>query len=251
MELRNVVLVDGMRSAFGRGARGKLVATRLDEAGARVLRALLDRHPKVTDRMIEDVGLGTVNPRGEYSGLGTVPRLAGLPFEVCSFTSNRQCGSSMETLHRVAMSIAVGSIDCGIALGIERMGRTLMPSGGPAPKVPRNQGPNRRLLDMNEAQRTMAPDHSDYFTVPIPEYVLKSPPLQNMPQTAQNVIEMYNLTRQELDEFSAESHRRTAAAYERGIYKDEIVPLEVESPVYDKDGNWVSRNRRDHHLRSR
>ena len=58
--LRNVVLVDGARSAFARGAKGKLVATRLDEAGAKVLRALLDRNPKVDDSMIEDVGLGNV-----------------------------------------------------------------------------------------------------------------------------------------------------------------------------------------------
>ena len=51
--------------------------------------------------------------------LGVVARLAGLPLEVCSFNSNRQCGSSMETLHRIAMSIAVGATECGIALGID------------------------------------------------------------------------------------------------------------------------------------
>ena len=60
MQSRNVVLVDGARSAFARGGRGKLTATRLDEAGAYVLRALLDRNPKVPDAMIEDVGIGNV-----------------------------------------------------------------------------------------------------------------------------------------------------------------------------------------------
>ena len=63
MQLRNVVLVDGVRSAFARGGRGKLVATRLDEAGAQILRALLDRQPKVQDSMIEDVGISTVLER--------------------------------------------------------------------------------------------------------------------------------------------------------------------------------------------
>ena len=77
--LRNVVLVDGARSAFARGAKGKLVATRLDEAGAKVLRALLDRNPKVKDTMIEDVGLGNVCGFGEFTLLGTVQRLAGPP----------------------------------------------------------------------------------------------------------------------------------------------------------------------------
>ena len=59
-----------------------------------------------------------------------VARLAGLPLEVCVVQHNRQCGSSMETLHRIAMSIAVGAIECGIALGIERMGRALGGGGG-------------------------------------------------------------------------------------------------------------------------
>ena len=107
MPLRNVVLVDGARTAFARGAKGKLVATRLDEAGAQVVRALLDRNPKVKDDRIEDAGLGNVGGWGEFTGLGVMTRLAGLPLEVCSFNSNRQCGSSMETFHRVAMAIAL------------------------------------------------------------------------------------------------------------------------------------------------
>ena len=57
MDLKNVVLVDGVRSAFARGGRGALVATRLDDAGAKVLRALLERNPKVKPAMIEDIGL--------------------------------------------------------------------------------------------------------------------------------------------------------------------------------------------------
>jgi acetyl-CoA acetyltransferase len=87
MELQNVVLVDGARSAFARGGRGKLVATRLDDAGAQVLRALLDRNPKVKDNMIEDVGLGNVSGRGEFVMLGAVPRLAGLPLELAVIAS--------------------------------------------------------------------------------------------------------------------------------------------------------------------
>jgi acetyl-CoA acetyltransferase family protein len=60
-----------------------------------------------------------------------------------------------------------------------------------------------------------------------------------MTQTAQNVAECYALTRAELDAFSAESHRKTARAYAAGFYKDELVPLEVEEPVFDAEGNWV------------
>jgi acetyl-CoA acetyltransferase family protein len=234
--LRNVFLVDGARSAFARGAKGKLVATRLDEAGAKVLRALLDRNPKVKDAMIEDVGLGNVSGFGEFTLLGTVQRLAGLPLEACSFNSNRQCGSSMETLHRVAMSIQVGQTDCGVALGIERMGRGL--GGGPQVTQTRVTKINPRLFQMNDVQKKMAHDHKAYFSVDFPDYILNSPPLVGMTQTAQNVAEVYGLTRKELDEFSAQSHQKGAAAYAAGAYKDEIIPLEVEDPIYDDKGNW-------------
>ncbi len=238
MELRNVVLVDGVRSPFSRGGRGKLVATRLDELGAKVLRALLDRNPKVTDNLIEDVGLGNVSGQGEFLGLGAVPRLAGLPLEVCSFNSNRQCGSSMETFQRIATSIMVGASDCGISLGIERMGRGLGGGG-------RRAAPNRitkmnpRIFEKNDAQRNMAVDHDEDFSVPFPDFILDSPPLQSMTQTAQNVIEVYGISRQELDEYSAKSHQKTHAAYEAGIYKDEVIPLEVEEPVFNEQGDWL------------
>jgi acetyl-CoA acetyltransferase family protein len=237
MNLRHVVLVDGLRSPFARGARGKLVATRLDDAGAQVLRGLLERHPKVTDAMVEDVGLGNVSGQGEFTLLGTVPRLAGLPLEVCSFNSNRQCGSSMETFQRIAMSIAVGAIDCGVALGIERMGRGL--GGGVRAPQTRITKMNPRLFEMNDAQRSAAHDHDDYFSVPFPDYILNSPPLQSMVQTAQNVSEVYGLRREELDAFAVESHAKTQAAYEAGIYKDEVLPLSVEEPVFDDEGKWV------------
>ena len=237
MELRSVVLVDGVRSAFARGGRGKLVATRLDEAGATVLRALLDRQPKVDDQMIEDVGLGNVGGQGEFTLLGSVQRLAGLPLEVCAFNTNRQCGSSMETLQRVAMSIMVGATDCGIALGIERMGRGL--GGGPRVEPTRITKINARLFQPNEVQRRMASDHAETFSVPFPDYILNSPPLQSMTQTGQNAAECYGLSRRDLDGFAVESHRKAHAAYEAGIYKDEVVPLEVEEPVFDDEGRWV------------
>jgi 3-oxo-5,6-didehydrosuberyl-CoA/3-oxoadipyl-CoA thiolase len=236
MQLRNVVLVDGARSAFARGGRGKLVATRLDDAGAHILRTLLDRNPKVTDSMIEDIGLGTLGGRAEFTYLGNVQRLAGLPLEVCAFNSNRQCGSSMETMHRISMAIMIGNIDCGVAMGIERMGRALMAGGPPPTRVTRMTS---RISELNQIQRAPAADHDAYFSVPFPDYILKSPWLQSMIQTAQNVAEVYDLAREELDKYAVECHAKTHAAYEAGNYKEEVIPLEVEDPVFDDEGNWV------------
>jgi acetyl-CoA acetyltransferase family protein len=148
----------------------------------------------------------------------------------------------METLHRIAMSIMVGSTECGIALGIERMGRTLGGGGGGGEQS-RVSGFNKKWFEMNDAQRAMAHDHDQYFSVPIPDYILQSPPLQSMTQTAQNVVEMYGLTRKELDEFAVKSHQKTARASEAGTYKDEIIPLEVEDPVFDENKSWVEAER--------
>jgi acetyl-CoA acyltransferase len=244
LELKNAVIVDGARSAFGRGGRGKLVATRLDEAGATVLRALLDRNPKVSDWMIEDIALGNVGGAGELAGIGadTVARLAGLPAEISAVDSNRQCGSSMETLHRVAQSIMVGATDCGVALGIERMGRQLGGGGGNRATT-RITEFNKRRLEQNPAQRNLAPNHFDDFSVAFQDEILDYSPILSMTQTAQNVAEVYGLSREDLDQFSVESHKKAVAAYEKGAYKDEIIPLEVEEPVFDDEGNWVEDSR--------
>ncbi|MGE3076635.1 MAG: thiolase family protein [Dehalococcoidia bacterium] len=239
MELQNAVIVDGARSAFGRGGRGKLVATRLDEVGAQVVRALLERNPKVDPTTIEDIAMGNVGGAGELAGIGadTIARLAGLPAEISAVDSNRQCGSSMETLHRVAQSIMVGATDVGIAIGAERMGRQL--GGGPRGSATRITEFNQKRLQQNDVQRNMAKNHFEDFSVPFQDEILDYSPVLSMTQTAQNVAEVYGLTREEMDEFAVQSHKKAVAAYEKGIYKDEIIPLEVEEPVFDAEGNWV------------
>lgn len=239
MELQNAVIVDGARSAFARGGRGKLVATRLDEVGAQVVRALLERNPKVDPATIEDIAMGNVGGAGELAGIGadTIARLAGLPAEISAVDSNRQCGSSMETLHRVAQSIMVGATEVGIAIGAERMGRAL--GGGARGTATRITDFNKKRLDQTPVQRNMAANHFSDFSVPFQDEILDYSPVLSMTQTAQNVAEVYGLTREEMDQFAVDSHRKAVAAYEKGIYKDEIIALEVEEPVFDAEGNWV------------
>ena len=239
MELQNAVIVDGARSAFGRGGRGKLVATRLDEVGAQVIRALLERNPKIDPASIEDIAMGNVGGAGELAGIGadTIARLAGLPAEISAVDSNRQCGSSMETLHRIAQSIMVGATEAGIAIGAERMGRQL--GGGPRGSATRITDFNKKRLEQNDVQRNLAKNHFEDFSVPFQDEILDYSPILSMTQTAQNVAEVYGLTREEMDQFAVDSHRKAVAAYEKGIYKDEIIALEVEEPVFDAEGNWV------------
>lgn len=238
MELRNVVIVDGIRSPFSWGGRGMFEATRMDEVGVKILRTLMERNPKVEPNMIEDVGIG--NNMGDYDLvlLGVIPRMAGLPSETTCFHTNRQCGSSMETMQRIATAIMVGMMDCGIALGIERLGRSLARPESAVPPT-RVTDVNPRMLEKNDLQRNMAHDHDLDFSVPIPDEILDAPPLQPMPQTAQNVADMYGLTRKELDEYTVRSHQKLTAAYAAGIYKDEVIPIEVEKPVFNEKKQWI------------
>jgi len=237
MKLRNVVIVDGARSPFSWGGRGMFEATRLDEVAAKVVKTLMDRNPKVKPTMIEDVGIGNNMADRDLTLLGAISRLAGLPAETSNFHSNRQCGSSMETMQRLATGIMVGMLDCGIAVGVERLGRSL--ARKPSPDETRVNGANPRVFEQTPLQRDMAHNHSDYFSVPIPDAILDSPPLQPMPQTAQNVVDMYGLTREEMDEFTVRSHKKLFEAYEAGIYKDEVIPMEVEKPVFNENKQWV------------
>jgi acetyl-CoA acetyltransferase family protein len=144
----------------------------------------------------------------------------------------------METLHRIAQSIMVGATECGIALGIERMGRTLGGGGGTRATT-RITEFNKRRLEQTPEQRNLSPHHFEDFSVPFQDEILDYSPVLSMVQTAQNVAEVYDLSREELDAYAVESHRRTVEGYAKGVYKDEIIPLEVETPVFDNEGNWV------------
>jgi acetyl-CoA acyltransferase len=237
MKLKNVVIVDGVRSPFSWGGRGMFEATRMDEVGAKVVKALMERNPKVSPGMIEDFGIGNVMGGMDMVLNKAIARQAGLPEELGCFSTNRECGSSMDTMQRIAMSIMVGVMDCGIAFGIERLGRGLgfPPEANPS----RINGLTAKVNEQAPHQRNMADDHDKYFSVPIPDGILDAPPNLPMPQTAQNVVDMYDLTREEMDAFTVRSHHKLAAAYAAGIYKDEVIPMEVEKPVFDENKQWV------------
>jgi acetyl-CoA acetyltransferase family protein len=230
MKLRHAVVVDGLRTAFTKGGRGKLEAVRFDDLGATLVRALLARNPKVKPNMINDFATG-----GDLA-VG-VANLAGIPAETTGFSSARQCATTQETATRLSMAIMLGEYDCGISFGAERMGRG-MGGGRPGMTSTRRDGLNPKFGQRTKEQHDMPANHFDYFSVPIPDYILNSPGA-SMVQSGQNVCEMYSLTREEIDAFSMRSQHKLAKAYAAGIYKEEVIPVEVEDPVFDDKGNWV------------
>ena len=238
MELENAVIADGLRTAFGRGAKGSLSATRMDEVAGNVVSALLERNPQVDPYEIEDLVTGNVLGGGELSAMtsNAVSRLTNLPPEVSHVTVNRQCGSSMQALHMVAREIMTGSGDIGIAMGVERMGRGIPSREGGDNPITRT---HERILGLTETQKRPDPNHDQYFSVSFPQYLLDAPANPSMPQTSQNVAEAWNLSRQEMDAFALESHAKAEAAYNQSLYDGQILPLTVNRPVFDDEGNLL------------
>jgi acetyl-CoA acyltransferase len=186
-------IVDGVRSPFCR-RNGSLAGIRPDDLAAAVLNRLVERN-RLDPAAVEDVRLGISTQTGEQGlNLGRlVPLVAGWPETVPGATVNRMCGSSLETLNQCAEAIMAGSHDVMVAAGVESMSRVPMLSDG--------AGFSDRLL-----QR--------YQIVP-----------QGM--SAEIIADRWHLSREELDAFSLESHRRAVAAQDAGWFDEEIVPIPV------------------------
>ena len=231
--MKNVVVVDFTRTPFGRGGRGKLAATRLDTVSASVLKDLLSKHPALPLSDIGEVGLGQVLHADELLNMGSaqISHLAGLPYEIAKFECNRQCGSSMEVVHRLTHAMMLGVYDVGIAMGVERMGRYLsLQSSSPTRITSINPEYMRYQSDI---QRSIPPYYQETLSHSIPDSILQSPPLCMMPQTAQNIADMYQLTRESCDAFALESHHKYQKALSANYYDKEITPLTIEEPVFD------------------
>lgn len=198
---RDAVIVDAVRSPIGK-KKGTLSLTRPDELAAQMLRALVDRN-RLDPSLVDDVKMGCVTQIGEQGGniarLATL--IAGFPVEVCSVTSNRACGSSLETLNQAAHEIMAGMSDVVIAAGVESMNRVAMGS------------------DM----AALSPKLSEQYEM-IPQSI-----------SAERIAEKWKLTRLELDAYSLNSHEKALKAQAAGRFIDEIVPVRAVSP----DGGTV------------
>jgi acetyl-CoA acetyltransferase family protein len=235
MTSQDAFIVDAARSPFARGIKGLLVATRLDEVAGTVIARLIDRVGDVDPREIEELLLGNVRGGDELAGMpsAAISRVAGLPVEVATATVNRQCGSSMQALHTAARAIMTGGGDSIIAAGVERMSLANAPR--PPPDTPLTRV-HERVRALDPQQKQPDPSHHRYFSVAFPEYLLDSPADPTMIQTGQNVAEVWNLSRQELDAFALASHSNADAAYRAGRYATQIIPVQITPPVFDAAG---------------
>jgi acetyl-CoA acyltransferase len=196
--MRDVAIVSAVRTPIGRAPKGVFRNTRPDDLGAIAAREAL-RRAEVEPSVIEDVVLGCAHPEGEQ-GLNVarqVGMLAGLPDEVPAMTVNRFCSSGLQATAIVADRIATGSIDAGLAGGLESM--SLVPMGGVK-------------IALNPAVVEKFPDAH------IP-----------MGNTAENVARQFGVSRGDQDAFALASHQKAVAAWARGDFAAEVVPVKTHT----------------------
>jgi acetyl-CoA acetyltransferase family protein len=192
----DALIVDAVRSPIGK-RNGALASLRADELAGQVLNALLPRHD-VDPAEVEDVQMGCVSQVGEQGwNIGRMaPLVAGWPESVCGATVDRQCGSSMQCNFNAAAAVWSGQLDLVVSAGVESMSRVPMGSSGG--------------------------DVSDALLVRweiVPQGI-----------SAELIAERWGFTREQLDAYSYESHRRALAATDDGRFEREIVPIEVSNP---------------------
>ena len=196
MERAEAFIVDAVRSPIGK-RNGALASLRADELAGQVLNALLERNA-LDPAEVEDVQMGCVSQVGEQGwNIGRMAALvAGWPDSVPGTTVDRQCGSSMQCNFNAAAAVWSGQLDLVVSAGVESMSRVPMGSSG----------------------GDLSPELLERWEI-VPQGI-----------AAELIAEEWGFSREELDAYSYESHRRALAAIEEGRFEREVVPVEVSNP---------------------
>ncbi len=204
--MKEAVIVSAVRTAVGKAPKGTLKNTRPDDLGAAAIKEAVNRVQGLNVNEIDDVIMGCAFPEAQQ-GMNvarTSAILAGLPVETSAMTVNRYCSSGLQTIALAADRIKTGGADIIIAGGLETM--SMIPMGGNGFR------PNPNLAET------------------YPDYYL------NMGLTAENLAKKYEITREQADQFSLESHQKASAAIKEGKFKNEIVPMNIFVDELDAKG---------------
>ncbi|AWM90686.1 3-oxoadipyl-CoA thiolase [Pseudomonas sp. 31-12] len=210
--MRDVYICDAIRTPIGRFGGG-LSAVRADDLAAVPIKALIERNPSVDWTAVDEVFLGCANQAGEDNR--NVARmallLAGLPESIPGVTLNRLCASGMDAIGTAFRAIASGEMELAIAGGVESMSRAPFVMGKADAAFSRNM----KLEDTTIGWRFINPLMKAQYGV------------DAMPQTADNVADDYEVSREDQDAFALRSQQRTAAAQAAGFFAEEIVEVRI------------------------
>ncbi len=199
------VIIDAVRSPIGL-KHGQMIGIRPDDLTAQVIKGLMDKNPTIHKESIDDVVVGCAYPEGPQGHIigKSVGVLAGLPIESTGKVINRFCGSSMDAIHQLSTAAECGDVSVAIAAGVEDM--FSVPMGGFAPDF------HPELAEQ--------------------EYYI------GMGETAENLANDLNISRQDQEEFAMNSHRKALKAYDEGKFEKELIPINVngETTVSKDDG---------------
>ena len=209
--MKDAFIVAGYRSAIGKAKKGAFRNYRPDDLAADVIKYLLTKVPQVDPELIDDLIVGNAVPEAEQGlQIGRMIALQSLPKRVPGMTVNRYCASGVETISIAVSKIRSGFADCIIAGGTESM--SLVPTSG------WKLSPNYKLVK----------DHPDYYL--------------SMGLTAEEIAHDYKIPRELQDQFSLNSHMKAINAIEKGYFKEEIVPIEVEEVFLENGKRTARRN---------
>ena len=204
--MRDVVIVDNVRTGWAKSVRGSFNLTRSDDMRAHLIDALIERNPKVSPEEVEDVVVGSASHTGEQDG--NIARLAvilsELPVTTAGMSINRFCSSGLQSIALAANQIASGQTQVAIAGGVDSISMLTRQEAG-------KSKPNQRLVE----------EKPDIFMA--------------MGNTAEVVARRYQVTREAQDQYALQSQQRYANAVEQGWIADEIVPMTVTMQKVDKE----------------
>ena len=224
----NAYLVDGVRTPIG-SFGGMLSPIRTDDLAAHALSSLMERHPNLDPMAIGDVLMGCANQAGEDNR--NVARmaslLAGLPQEVPAETINRLCASGLAASVHAARMLHMEDAQVVVAGGVEHMTR------GPwvLSKASKPFGRDMELHDTSFGWRFINPRLDALYGT------------EGMGQTAENLVDLHNISREDQDAFAFRSQMKAAAAQQEGRLGDEIVPVSIprrkQDPVEFSDDEFI------------
>lgn len=223
--MTNAYICDAVRTPIGRYA-GSLSTVRTDDLAALPIKALVERNPSINWAELDDIIYGCANQAGEdnrnvarMAGL-----LAGLPVEVPGATLNRLCASSLDAIGTAARAIKSGEVDLMIAGGVESMSRAPFVMGKAETAFSRTA----KIEDTTIGWRFVNPKMKEQYGI------------DSMPETAENVADDFNVSREDQDAFALRSQQRAARAIAEGVFKEEIIPVSIpqkkaDPKIFDTD----------------
>jgi acetyl-CoA C-acetyltransferase len=223
--MTEAVIVATARSPIGRANKGSLVSLRPDDMATQIIEALMKKVPQVQGADVDDLMMGIGQPAGEggFNIARVVAVLAGLD-DVPGVTVNRYCSSSLQTIRMGYHAIKAGEGDCFIAAGVETVSRYSSGASDVAPNAIFRPSGERTKLRAQGGQPTWTPPAG------LPDMYIA------MGQTAENVVEVEGVTREEMDRFGVRSQNLACEFVDNGFFDNEITPLVLE------DGTVVSKD---------